>query len=217
MSDKRNSITGMPTKKADERTELNILTGVSQDVKEDDDIAKGDGKIWPSISDIDKRDEAGDSESEQGQVSKSTDEQPWPSLLSHLIDSESEQVEKSISKDVPIFVSKADQQIICGVIYEPDTVDAQGDQANADEIKKAAFDFMESVRTFKVMHKGKKTDITILESYIAPADFSVGKKKVKKGSWVITAKVNDKKVWKSIKDGKLTGFSMAGRAIVDSE
>jgi len=124
-----------------------------------------------------------------------------------------EEIEKDIVAMLPI--EKGDEQIVYGIVYEPDTVDAQGDQANADEIKKAAYRFMENVQTFKVMHKGKKVKVKILENYIAPVDFTINKREVKKGSWVLVTRILDKKLWKAIKAGNLTGYSMAGYAKVD--
>ena len=124
--------------------------------------------------------------------------------------------EEEIEKDIEIVpIEKGDQHIVYGIVYEPDTKDAQGDQANAEEIKKAAYSFMEHVQTFKVMHKGSKVKIKILENYIAPVDFMIGKRKVKKGSWVLVTRILDETVWKNIKAGKLTGYSMAGYAKVD--
>lgn len=111
-------------------------------------------------------------------------------------------------------VEKGEEQIVYGVVYEPDTVDAQGDKASAEEIRKAAYHFMENGQSFKVMHKGKKVDVKILENYIAPVDFELDGcgRKVKKGSWVLVTRVMNKKLWEGIKDGKLTGYSMAGYA-----
>ena len=121
-----------------------------------------------------------------------------------------------IEKDIEIVpVKKGDEHIVYGIVYEPDTVDAQGDQANAAEIKKAAYGFMENVQTFKVMHKGKKVKVKILENYIAPVDFTIEKRNIKKGSWILVTRILDKKLWKDIKSGKLTGYSMAGYAKVD--
>lgn len=121
-----------------------------------------------------------------------------------------------IEKDIVILpIEKGDEHIVYGIVYEPDTVDAQGDQASADEIQKAAYDFMENVQTFKVMHKGKKVKVKILENYIAPVDFTIAKKQVKKGSWVLVTRILDSKLWKDIKAGKLTGYSMAGYAKIE--
>lgn len=132
------------------------------------------------------------------------------------IEMKGEESEAEIEKDIEIVpVEKGDERIVYGIVYEPNTVDAQGDQANAEEIKKAAYNFMEHVQTFKVMHKGSKVKMKILENFIAPIDFTIAKRMVKKGSWVLVTRVLDKKVWKDIKDGKLTGYSMAGYAKVD--
>ncbi len=123
---------------------------------------------------------------------------------------------KELKKDLMLLpIEKGDEQIVYGIVYEPDTKDAQGDQANAAEIKKAAYNFMENVQTFKVMHKGKKVKVKILENYIAPVDFTVNKRTVKKGSWVLVTRVLDKKLWQDIKAGELTGYSMAGYAKID--
>lgn len=122
---------------------------------------------------------------------------------------------KKFEKFISVYlVDKADsdEHIVCGVVYEPNVEDAQGDEANEVEIRKAAYQFMEEVQAFRVMHKGKKVKVRVLESFIAPVDFAVVNKSVKKGSWILTVRVLDKKIWKAVKDGELTGFSMAGYA-----
>jgi len=113
---------------------------------------------------------------------------------------------------VPLLKGKVEERIVYGIVYEPDTEDSQGDEANAEEIRKAAYQFMEECQTFKVMHKGKNVKVRILENYIAPVDFTIEGKSVKKGSWVLVTRILDNKIWKAIKKGKLTGYSMAGYA-----
>jgi len=184
-NEERNSFTGLSMTKHDDSQERNLLTGTNQPVKNDATIFKSDSLIL------------------------------WPSISKRDVSESDDEETSEFRKHVPIFVEKADEHIVCGVVYEPDTLDAQGDRASADEIRKAAFDFMENARTFKVNHKGKKADVVILESYVAPDDFSIGKREIKKGSWLITARVNDSEVWKAIKSGELTGFSMAGYVRVD--
>jgi hypothetical protein len=126
---------------------------------------------------------------------------------------------ETLNEDVELLsvehLSKGDQQIVYGIVYEPDTKDAQGDQASEEEIRKAAHGFMEKAQNIKLMHKGKNVNVKILESFLAPVEFEVGKRTVKKGSWVLATRVLDKKLWKSIKEGKLTGYSMAGTAKVE--
>lgn len=169
------------------KMEYNIFTGEYMPVRLDKDkVKKSDQPLWPSLSvDDDEGDDDENDDSNDGE---------------------------SFEKDVPIFIEKADEHIVCGVVYSPDEVDAQGDSASAEEIKKAAYYFMEKTRQFKVMHKGKSTKTEILESYLAPQALTIGDRKIKKGTWLITVRVNDPRVWKKIKNGTLTGFSMAGYA-----
>lgn len=126
-----------------------------------------------------------------------------------------EEKEEAPEKFVQIYpVDKADndEHIVCGIVYEPDIVDAQGDKANEAEIRKAAYQFIENIQKFKVNHKGKAVKVKLLESYIAPQDFKISGQEVKKGSWVLTVRVLDDKIWTDVKKGILTGWSMAGWA-----
>jgi len=120
--------------------------------------------------------------------------------------------EKKFEKYVPFFVQKSDERIVCGIVYEPDEVDSQGDMTTEDEIRKAAYQFMEEVQKFKMNHKGKPVKARVLESYIAPNDLVIAGHEVKKGSWLLTTRILDKQIWDDIKSGKLTGYSMAGYA-----
>ncbi len=198
--EERNLITGMIMNKRDDSQEYNSITG--QYHKSDD------AQKWPTISKQVVVDYDEDDELEDAQVSKSSDSK-WPSISGQADDN-------NFSKNIPIFIEKSkDEQIVYGIVYEPDTVDTQGDQASAKEIEKAANDFMENVQTFKIMHKGKPAKVKVLQSFIAPVDYTIAKRKVKKGSWVLVTRVLDKKLWKDIKAGKFTGYSMAGYAKVE--
>jgi len=136
----------------------------------------------------------------------------WPSFTLQKGQENRDEFEKFI----PFLIDKAakdkDEHIVSGVVYEPDEVDSQGEFASAETIRKAAYQFMQDVQKLKVNHKGKEANIKILESYVAPQDLTIANVKVKKGTWVLTARVLDDKIWKAIKDGTLSGFSMAGRA-----
>jgi len=144
------------------------------------------------------------------------DEILLPTAKIEKIELKKETKEEEIEKDIEIIpIEKGDEHIVYGIVYEPDTKDSQGDQANAEEIQKAAYDFMEHVQTFKIMHKGNRVKVRILENYIAPVDFTIKKREVKKGSWILVTRILDKKLWAEIKAGKLTGYSMAGYAQVE--
>lgn len=106
-----------------------------------------------------------------------------------------------------------EKRLVGGIVYEPDVVDSQGDSASAGEIEKAAHGFMIESRVIGIMHKeaaGKRVDI--VESYIVRAPFQMGNRIIKAGTWFLVVKVNDDELWGNVKSGKLTGFSMGGRA-----
>lgn len=115
---------------------------------------------------------------------------------------------------VEVDKAEEDRRFVLGIVLEPETRDSQGDIYSAEEIEKAAHGFMAEYRNVGLMHRklvnGK---VSIVESYLAPADFSVGKQKVKKGAWVMGTIVTDDDLWKSVKAGELTGYSIGGSAI----
>lgn len=124
---------------------------------------------------------------------------------------EEDETEKRCSKSitVPILKSKNDQQIVYGVVSEPDTIDLQGDRLSESEIRKACHRFMMTSQRIGKEHNGPaKADI--IESYIAPVDFSCNGQTVRKGSWIMAVKIHDPELWAAVKKGDITGFSIAG-------
>lgn len=105
-----------------------------------------------------------------------------------------------------------EERIVCGIIYEPDEVDTQGDTANAEEIRKACYSFMENSQKIKIQHQGSRISAAVLENYIAPQEFSIAGRVIKKGTWIMIIRINDNNAWKAIKNGDYTGFSMGGIA-----
>lgn len=103
-----------------------------------------------------------------------------------------------------------DERIVFGIVYEPDVEDTQGDQATAEEIRKAAYSFMENGQIYKVMHKGISVDICVLETYLAPVEFPMGGETITKGTWVLGSRIPRGELWADIKSGEYTGYSMAG-------
>jgi hypothetical protein len=129
---------------------------------------------------------------------------------------EDETVTKSLF--VPILKADKELQIITGVVLRPETVDAQGDIMSADVIRESAHNFLKAhnrTTKLKLQHKTFKAGrFDLVESFIAPMDLTIGDKIVKGGSWVMSVRVNDAAVWSQVKDGKITGFSVGGRAKV---
>jgi len=116
--------------------------------------------------------------------------------------------------NVDLFKVDLEKQLVGGIVYEPEIVDAQGDSSSDGEIEKACHNYMVKSMTVGKMHTEKlsKDEVVLVENYIAPTNFYIGQEFVRKGSWVQVHKVLDKQLWSDIKDGKYTGLSMAGRA-----
>jgi len=120
---------------------------------------------------------------------------------------------EEISRDLVVIKGDDDEErIVYGIVYSPDEVDSQGDFASAEDIRKAAHFYMANAQTVKVNHSGSRIAADLLESYIAPMDLAIEGRAVKKGTWLLAMRINDPGVWKAVKEGELTGFSMAGIA-----
>lgn len=106
-----------------------------------------------------------------------------------------------------------DEHYVLGIVLEPNTVDAQDDIYSADEVRAAAYKYMAEFQNRGLMHQqiiNNKVDI--LENYIAPSDFTIDDQHVKKGTWLMAVRVKDPALWKQVKEGGLTGFSIGGSA-----
>ena len=135
-------------------------------------------------------------------------------------DESSEQI--SVEKRIEVSIIKAnpEKQTVTGIVLQPEVVDAHGDIMSADVIEDTAHNFLKNYNVstkLGLQHsqfpKGK---MALVESYIAPNGIVLGAKTVKQGAWIMTVKVLDKELWKKVKDGKVTGFSIGGRAKVIS-
>lgn len=118
---------------------------------------------------------------------------------------------------IPIAKADAEKQEVTGVVLQPEVTDAQGDIISEAVIEKAAGDFLAGFNknsTLGLMHKAFNKNFELRQSFIAPSDMVISNKTVKKGAWVMIVKVKDAKIWKAIKDGKITGFSIGGKAKV---
>lgn len=97
-------------------------------------------------------------------------------------------------------------------------VDRQGDMIDSEEMAKAAYEYVVGSRVGG--HQHRRTDdgmafkvSDMIESVVftpekiakmgLPADTPVG--------WWVGYKVSDEQIWKSVKDGEITGFSIHGR------
>ena len=106
-----------------------------------------------------------------------------------------------------------DERYVLGIVLEPEVVDAQGDIYSAEEIRQAAHRFMEEFGGLGLMHRLRVNDqVRVLESYLAPVDFSVGDVLVKKGTWLLALRILSDELWEAVKQGGLRGLSVGGSA-----
>ena len=117
--------------------------------------------------------------------------------------------------EMNIFKKDLESKLIFGEVLIPETEDAQGDIISEEEIAKTARNFLvgyrQQVTSMGEMHKKEAHGVIVVESYLAPVDFVIEDKDIKKGTWIVVSKINDSKIWDLVKDGKYTGYSIGGR------
>jgi hypothetical protein len=157
--------------------------------------------------------EAEKAEDEEPEEDEDEEDEDLPEFLKE--DDDEEEDEDEVSKvmksyRVPIIVAKgSDQQIVYGVVSEPNVIDLQGDRLSKSEIRAACHKFMQTGQRIGKEHSGV-AKASIIESYIAPTDFKCNGQVVKSGSWVMAVKIHDNDLWQAVKKGDITGFSIAG-------
>lgn len=110
-----------------------------------------------------------------------------------------------------ILKADAENHYVTGIVYEPMAEDSHGNYMTEAEITKAAYYFAKNGDKVDLQHSFEPLDgATVVETWIAKADFDIGGEAVKKGTWLMTVEVTDASVWESIEKGDITGFSMGG-------
>lgn len=100
-----------------------------------------------------------------------------------------------------------DKQIVYGEVYAPYVLDTHGEFMLPEDIKRMAHEFMSLKylpRTIDTNHDQKSNGSYPIESFIARK----GDPDYTEGAWVLGVQIADKQIWKSVKSGKLNGFSM---------
>ncbi|MBA7473108.1 putative protein YqbD [subsurface metagenome] len=111
------------------------------------------------------------------------------------------------------FIEKnSEKRLVFCVVYEPDVKDEHGDWATAEDIEKAAHEFLTDHRNIGIMHQQQPKELKLVESWIAPLTFEWNGQVVQKGSWIVAIHIDDAEIWQAIKEGILTGVSMQGYA-----
>lgn len=111
---------------------------------------------------------------------------------------------------------KEDERKVYGIVYAPDVVDAHGDYTDEESLEKAAHNYLVNYRKMDTQHNLVDGAGDVVESYIAPVDFSINGEDVKKGTWVLVSKASEE-VWDKIKKGEITAYSLYGTAEMEYE
>ena len=125
-----------------------------------------------------------------------------------------------VEKQFQISIAKSneEQQTVTGIVLQPEVVDGQGDIMSADVIQDAAHAFLMNFNKktkLGIQHQiFKASQLALVESWITPMNLVIGVNSVKQGSWIMTVKVLDSKIWEKVKQGAITGFSIGGKARV---
>ncbi len=110
-----------------------------------------------------------------------------------------------------IIKTDSENHYVTGIVYEPMTEDAHGNYMEEAEITKAAYYFAKHGDKVDIQHSFEPFDgATVVENWIAKADFKIGDEEVRKGTWLMTVEVTDADVWDKIEKGEISGFSMGG-------
>jgi Putative phage serine protease XkdF len=117
---------------------------------------------------------------------------------------------------IPIKKSEAqdEQRMVWGEVYAPGRPDSGKDFMSAEDIRKAAYDFVRKGRMgmVDVMHDNTTVQgVHIVESFIARED----DKTFIPGSWVVGVHVDDDQLWDRVKKNELNGFSLEAMALTE--
>ncbi len=101
------------------------------------------------------------------------------------------------------------KKVVYSIVLVPDEEDLQEDIIPKEEVEKAAHNFLLKYRTIGDMHE-KVALAAPVESYILPADITIGEDRIPAGSWIMATKVFDEALWARIESGEITGMSIGG-------
>lgn len=110
-----------------------------------------------------------------------------------------------------------DERLFTAVVLRPEVVDSHGDIYSHDVVKQACHDYVSYCMNTNLQHQFDlvKSDMRIVESFIAPCDMKIGEGDVIKGDWVMTAKIENEDLWKSCLSGNFTGFSVGCSSLLE--
>lgn len=121
-------------------------------------------------------------------------------------------------RTVRLFKADHMQQIVWGVVMEPDEVDSQGHYATTAEIAEALHYFMLNWQIMDEEHSRivPRTQAAPVEAFQAPLDLEWpvddqgNTEHIKKGSWVMATKLFSDELWQKYLHGELNAYSIRG-------
>jgi hypothetical protein len=121
----------------------------------------------------------------------------------------------SAKKDLNLEILEKDSikgEEVFGIVLMPDTPDAEGDTFTKEAIREACFEFNKDFlnQTYRHQQFLNKEKAAIVESYIAPVEFTLDGKVVKEGTWLMRSRIFDENLKKDVKNGVIKGFSVGG-------
>lgn len=124
--------------------------------------------------------------------------------------------EKLVQKTIEIRKTDDDERLVYGIVYAPDEVDAHGDTATAEEIKKACHAFSEAQRLDQVdkQHDEDPKNGVIVETYLLKGEDEMFPNDPV-GAWAVVIKVLDDDAWDEVKKGEITGISMQAACVAE--
>jgi Putative phage serine protease XkdF len=121
-----------------------------------------------------------------------------------------------------VFKFNEEQRLVYGWAYVSTvkgkiSLDHSGEYIRPEELVKAATNFMLDVRVAKAMHSGSQIG-EIVHSLPVTNEIatSLGLTTDREG-WIICVKIHDDDIWEDVKSGKLSAFSIGGRALRGTE
>lgn len=132
-------------------------------------------------------------------------------IVADLTETYPELAKRSIAKAVNV---DTEQRYVLGIMLVPEEIDLQGDIYSAEEVEKAAHNYLRFFRNTGLQHQQLANHlVSVVESYIARADYEINGVAIKAGTWLMAVIVHDDEVWEMVKSGAFTGFSIGGTAI----
>lgn len=129
------------------------------------------------------------------------------------IKSFSELLDKAFGDTKNVEITKSldeDKKLATFVVLAPEEVDAHGDIYSHDVVEDACYQYNEVCYKCNLEHllMVEEDVAEVMESYIAPVDFQLDDRLIKKGTWLQTWKFNSDELWKQVKAGHWTGLSV---------